>query len=65
MQEIDTDEKKKYWIYKKSEEMGEEPQKSWFQIMRTLSISIKGYKENFLDWIDAGMIRKLTILFRQ
>ena len=45
--------------------MGHNPDTRWFQILRTLSISIPEFKDDFSDWISTGIILRLVKLFKQ
>jgi hypothetical protein len=49
----------------KSLELGEVPQRYWFGIIRTLSISIKAFNGDFGEWISCGIVKKLTMVLRQ
>lgn len=45
--------------------MGTKPKKEWFQIIRTLSISVFGFKDDFSGWIRTGIIKNLALTFKQ
>ena len=65
MKELENEERRREWVYERAAEMGSEPRKEWFQIIRALSISINAFDSDFSEWIRSGIIRNLTLTFKQ